>query len=62
MVRFRSREQNTKEMKLRHIKTGFEGTFIKEFKPTGRPYYSTVILLSDGREYAAPSYEFEVIF
>ena len=48
-------------MKLRHIKTGFEGTFIKEFKPTGRPYYSTVILLSDGKEYAAPSYEFEVI-
>ena len=48
-------------MKLRHIKTGFEGTFIKELKPTGRPYYSTVILLSDGKEYAAPSYEFEVI-
>ena len=48
-------------MKLRHIKTGNEGSFVREFKASGRPYYSTIILLFDGREYVAPSYEFEVI-
>lgn len=46
-------------MKLTHLKTSQSGEFVKEFKATGRPYYSTVIRLDDGREYVAPSYEFK---
>lgn len=45
---------------LRHRATGNVGLFLKEYKPTGKPY-TTQIQLSDGRIYYAPSCEFEEI-
>lgn len=44
-------------MKLKHIQTGNIGIFIKEYRPTGRPF-TTQIKLDDGRIYYAPSCEF----
>lgn len=45
---------------LRHKQTGNVGLFLKEYKPTGKPY-TTQIQLNDGRIYFAPTHEFEEI-
>lgn len=47
-------------MKLKHLLTGNEGIFIKEYYVTGLGY-TTQIKLTDGRIYYAPSYEFITI-
>lgn len=47
-------------MRLKHI-SGIIGKFVKEFWATGRPYSSIIIVLENGKEYAAPSHEFEEI-
>ncbi|AQX08007.1 hypothetical protein [Elizabethkingia ursingii] len=44
-------------MQLTHL-SGITGEYVKDFKATGRTYYSTVVKLEDGREYVAPSHEF----
>lgn len=43
-----------------HIHTGNTGVFIKEYKPTGKPY-TTQIKMNNGKIYFAPSYEFNRI-
>jgi hypothetical protein len=43
--------------KLKHVLTGNTGYFIKEYKPTGKPY-TTQIQMDNGKIYFAPSNEF----
>lgn len=45
---------------LIHIPTGTKGSFIKEFKPTGKPL-TTHIKTNDGSIYFAPSFEFKTL-
>lgn len=46
-------------MRLKHVHTGNIGTFVE----TRNGYYGevTIILLSDGRQYFAPSHEFKEV-
>jgi hypothetical protein len=43
---------------FRHIPTGHRGSFIKEYKPTGKPLTMQIKLL-DNRIWFAPKCEFE---
>lgn len=45
---------------LMHIITGNIGVFLKEYKPTGKPF-TTQIKMEDGRIYFAPSHEFRAM-
>lgn len=47
-------------MRLRNRINGIEGEFIKKYWVTGRGY-STIVKCNDGREYYAPSNEWELI-
>lgn len=44
-------------MKMIHVPSGITGTFVREIKPTGKPY--TTHIMTDTGIYFAPSYEFK---
>lgn len=46
-------------MRLKHVPTGNEGMFVKEYYPPQSPL-TNIILLDDGRQYYAPASEFVV--